>query len=91
MVHQNLLDEGKIEKLVGALQSREACPPELAATFRMEADYFEKNAARIVSLALFGAGQFKVFKSSGDVLKCWGTLETNAARLSGIQCALATR
>lgn len=47
MVHQNLLDEGKIKKRVGALRSREACPPELAATFRMEADYFEKNAARV--------------------------------------------
>lgn len=47
MVHQNLLDEGKIGKLVSALRSRDACPPELAATFRMEAEYFEKNAARM--------------------------------------------
>lgn len=47
MIHQNLLDEGNIEKLVGALRSRDACPPELADTFRIEADYFEKNAARM--------------------------------------------
>jgi hypothetical protein len=47
MIHQDRLDEGKIEKLVSALRSIDACPPELAQTFRAEAEYFEKNAARM--------------------------------------------
>ena len=46
MVHQDLLDEGKIEELVSSLRSIETSPAELAA-IRTEAEYFEKNAERI--------------------------------------------
>ena len=45
--HQSKLDEGKIEKLVRFLRSLQAPSPELAETIRKEADYFEKNAARM--------------------------------------------
>ena len=47
MRHQPKLDEGRIEKLVGYLRSLEASSPELAATIRKAADYFEKNADRM--------------------------------------------
>lgn len=47
MIHQNMLDEGKIEKLVGGLRSVDSLHPELAETLRIAAEYFEKNAARM--------------------------------------------
>jgi hypothetical protein len=47
-VHQKrLLDKGKIEKLVGALRSIVSTNPEVAEKIRTEADYFERNAARM--------------------------------------------
>jgi hypothetical protein len=47
MIYQNLLDEGKIEKLVSSLRSIKSPHVELAEKIRTEADYFEKNAARM--------------------------------------------
>lgn len=47
MIHQDMLDAGKIEKLVGGLQSVDSPHPELAETLRTAAEYFEKNAARM--------------------------------------------
>ena len=47
-IHQKcLLDKGKIEKLVAAIRSIESANPELADKIRLEADYFERNAARM--------------------------------------------
>ena len=47
-VHQrHLLDKGKIEKLVGALRSVVSTNPEAVEKIRTEADYFERNAARM--------------------------------------------
>ena len=47
-VHQQrLLDQGKIEKLVGALRSTVSTNPELVDRIRIEADYFERNAERM--------------------------------------------
>ena len=47
-VHQRrLLDKGKIEKLVGALRSILSTNPEVVEKIRIEADYFERNAARM--------------------------------------------
>jgi hypothetical protein len=45
--HQPKLDEGKIEKLVVYLRSLPLPSPELTATVRTAADYFEKNAERM--------------------------------------------
>jgi len=45
--HQPKLDNGKIEKLVRFLRSLDASSPELAKNIRKEANYFEKNAARM--------------------------------------------
>jgi hypothetical protein len=47
-VHQKrLLDKGKIEKLVLSLRSIDSTNPEVLENIRIEADYFEKNAARM--------------------------------------------
>jgi hypothetical protein len=47
-VHQKrLLDKGKIEKLVCVLRSIVSTNPEVAVKIRTEADYFERNAARM--------------------------------------------
>jgi len=47
-VHQKrLLDKGKIEKLVLAFRSIVSTNPELTEKIRIEAEYFERNAARM--------------------------------------------
>jgi hypothetical protein len=47
MAHQHFLDDGKIERLVTKLRSLSLANPELAAAVRIEANYFERNAARM--------------------------------------------
>ena len=47
MIHQNLLDDGKIGSLVHALRSIDSPSPELAEKIRTEADYFERNTKRM--------------------------------------------
>ena len=47
MVHQDLLDEGKIEELVSALRAIDSSNPELADKIRVEAGYFENNRERM--------------------------------------------
>jgi hypothetical protein len=47
MRQQAKLDGGHIEKLLATLRSIDAATPELADKIRTEADYFERNAARM--------------------------------------------
>ena len=47
MHQKRLLDEGKIEELVGSLRAIESDNPEMAEKIRTEADYFERNAERM--------------------------------------------
>jgi hypothetical protein len=47
MYHQNRLDKGRIEKWVRSLRSLEVRDPELREAIRIEANYFERNAARM--------------------------------------------
>jgi hypothetical protein len=47
IIHQDMLDEGKIEDLVAALRSLDSSSPELAEKIRIEAYYFEKNTERM--------------------------------------------
>ena len=47
MIHQDMLDEGKIEDLVHALRCIDSSSPELAEKIRIEADYFERNTKRM--------------------------------------------
>ena len=44
---QDKLDNGKIECLVAALRTYSSPDPKLAEALRIEADYFERNAARM--------------------------------------------
>jgi hypothetical protein len=47
-LHQKrLLDKGKIEKLVAAIRSIQSTNSELVDKIRIEADYFDRNAARM--------------------------------------------
>ena len=47
-IHQGrFLDKGKIETLVSAIRSIAAVNPEVIEKIRIEADYFERNAARM--------------------------------------------
>jgi hypothetical protein len=47
-LHQKrLLDKGKIEKLVVAIRAIHSTNPEVVDKIRIEADYFERNAARM--------------------------------------------
>jgi len=47
MIHQDLLDNCKIKKLVASLLSIETSSPELTNKLRTEADYFRNNARRM--------------------------------------------
>jgi hypothetical protein len=47
MIHQDMLDEGKIENLVQSLRSIDSPNTELAEKIRTEAGYFENNAKRM--------------------------------------------
>ena len=47
LVHQGLLDNGKIKKLTVALRSIRTDNPELAEKLRTAADYFHRNALRM--------------------------------------------
>src|SRR5450432_441203 len=47
LVHQDLLDHGKIKRLTVALRSIHTDNPELADKIRIEADYFHRNALRM--------------------------------------------
>jgi hypothetical protein len=47
LVHQDLLDKGKLKKLTAALRSIRTDNPELAEKLRTEADYFHRNALRM--------------------------------------------
>lgn len=47
MIHQDLLDNCKIKKLVASLRSIPTSSPELAEKIRTEADYFVRNARRM--------------------------------------------
>lgn len=47
VIHQDLLDRGRIKKLTVALRSIRTDNPELAEKLRTEADYFQRNALRM--------------------------------------------
>jgi len=47
MIHQDLLDEGKIEELVAALRAIDSSTPEVAEKIRVEAGYIDNNKERM--------------------------------------------
>ena len=46
-IHQEILDEGRIEELVAALRAIDSSNPELAEKISKEADYFENHTERM--------------------------------------------
>ena len=47
MVHQPLLDNGKMKKLTAAIRFLSTNNPEVAEKIRIEAEYFHRNALRM--------------------------------------------
>ena len=47
MIHQDLLEEGKIEELVAALRAIDGSTPEVAEKIRGEAGYFDNHQERM--------------------------------------------
>jgi hypothetical protein len=44
MIHQDLLEEGKIRELVAALRAIDSSTPEVADQIRVEAGYFRQTS-----------------------------------------------
>jgi len=76
MVHQHLLDEGKIEELVAALRAIETSNPELADKVRIEAGYFESNTRRM---------RYPQFRSQ-HLFVGTGVIEAGCKALIGSRC-----
>jgi len=76
MVHQDLLDEGKIEELVAALRAIDPSNPELAEKIRIEAGYFENNTGRM---------RYPKFRSQ-HLFVGTGVIEAGCKALIGSRC-----
>ena len=76
MVHQDLLDEGKIEELVAALRAIDSPNPELADKIRIEAGYFETNMERM---------RYPRFRSQ-HLFVGTGVIEAGCKTLIGSRC-----
>jgi len=76
MIHQDLLDGGKIEELVSSFQSLEASHGELAEKVRTEADYFEKNTQRM---------RYPEFRQQGLFVGT-GVIEAGCKTVIGSRC-----
>jgi len=76
MVHQNLLDEGKIEELMAALRAIDSPNPELADRIRIEAGYFENNTERM---------RYPKFRSQ-HLFVGTGVIEAGCKALIGSRC-----
>ncbi len=76
MVHQDLLDEGKIEELVAALRAIDSPNPELADKIRIEAGYFENNTERM---------RYPKFRSQ-HLFVGTGVIEAGCKALIGSRC-----
>ena len=76
MVHQDLLDEGKIEELVAALRVIDSPHPELADKLRIEAGYFENNTERM---------RYPKFRSQ-HLFVGTGVIEAGCKTLIGSRC-----
>jgi hypothetical protein len=76
MVHQDLLDEGKIEELVSALRAIDSPNPELADKIRVEAGYFETNKERM---------RYPKFRSQ-HLFVGTGVIEAGCKTLIGSRC-----
>jgi hypothetical protein len=76
MVHQDLLDEGKIEELVAVLRAINSPNPELADKIRVEGGYFETNTVRM---------RYPKFRSQ-HLFVGTGVIEAGCKTLIGSRC-----
>lgn len=76
MIHQGLLDEGKIEELVSALRTIDPSNPELADKVRVEAGYFENNMERM---------RYPTFRAQ-HLFVGTGVIEAGCKALIGARC-----
>ncbi len=76
MVHQDLLDKGKIEELVAALRAIDSPNLELADKIRIEAGYFENNTERM---------RYPKFRSQ-HLFVGTGVIEAGCKALIGSRC-----
>lgn len=76
MVHQDLLDSGKVEELVMALRAIDSSNPELADKIRIEAGYFENNTERM---------RYPKFRSQ-HLFVGTGVIEAGCKALIGSRC-----
>lgn len=75
-IHQDLLDEGKIEDLVTALRAIASTSPELLEKIRIEADYFDKNTERM---------RFPTFRAQ-HLFVGSGVIEAGCKTIVGSRC-----
>ena len=76
MVHQDLLDGGKIEDLVSALRAIDSPNPEVADKIRVETGYFENNSERM---------RYPKFRSQ-HLFVGTGVIEAGCKALIGSRC-----
>jgi hypothetical protein len=76
MIHQDLLDEGKIEELVAALRAIDSSTPEVADKIRVEAGYFENNKERM---------RYPAFRAQ-HLFVGTGVIEAGCKTLIGSRC-----
>ena len=103
MIHQDLLEGGKIEDLAAAFGSIEPSSSELAEKIRIETGYFEKNAKRMRypefrrQHLFVGTGGHRSrlqnrnwfpLQAVGDVLDCAGSQRDPGTALKRVQLSL---
>ena len=76
MIHQDLLNEGKIEELVATLRAIDSSTPEVADKIRVEAGYFENNKERI---------RYPAFRAQ-HLFVGTGVIEAGCKTLIGSRC-----
>jgi hypothetical protein len=76
MVHQDMLDEGKIEELVSRLRAIDSSSQELADKIRVEAGYFENNRQRM---------RYPIFRAQ-HLFVGTGVIEAGCKALIGSRC-----
>jgi len=76
MIHQDLLDEGKIEELVVALRAIDSSTPEVADQIRVEAGYFDNNQERM---------RYPTFRAQ-HLFVGTGVIEAGCKTLIGSRC-----
>jgi hypothetical protein len=76
MVHQDMLDEGKIEELVSGLRAIDSSSQELADKIRVEAGYFENNRQRM---------RYPIFRAQ-HLFVGTGVIEAGCKALIGSRC-----